>query len=76
MGMLSCKELTEVVTRYLEGQMGFWERLKFELHVGMCKHCRNYLSQMKATVKSLGRLPDDMIPDEVQDSLLRRFRDW
>ncbi len=67
---------TEVVTRYLEGQMGLWERIRFQLQVGMCKPCRIYLRQMKDTVRALGRLPDHAIPDKVQSSLLQRFRDW
>ena len=52
------------------------ERLKFELHVGMCRHCRHYLRQMKQTVKTLGRLPDEPIPAGVEEALLQRFRDW
>jgi anti-sigma factor RsiW len=72
--MLTCKELTEIVTDYLEGRLSFMQRLQFHLHVGMCRHCRAYLRQMKMTVKTLGKLPDEPIPAGVRDELLERFR--
>jgi predicted anti-sigma-YlaC factor YlaD len=74
--MLTCQELTELVTDYLEGRQSLIERLRFEVHLGMCRHCRAYLRQMKQTVRILGRLSEDDIPADVSETLLARFRDW
>lgn len=74
--MLTCQELTELVTDYLEDRVSFMDRLRFTLHVGMCRHCRAYLQQMKQTIRTLGRLPAEEIPPDVRDELLARFRDW
>ena len=74
--MLTCSELTEVITDYLEGRMSFIDRLRFRAHIGMCRDCRAYLDQMKQTVHTLGKLPPEDIPPEVQSQLLERFRDW
>ncbi|MEJ7599926.1 MAG: zf-HC2 domain-containing protein [Kofleriaceae bacterium] len=74
--MLSCKQITELVTEYLEGRMGLADRMRFQLHIGMCKHCRAYLRQMKTTIAVLGRLPDESMPDHVRDELRKRFADW
>lgn len=74
--MLSCKQLTELVTAYLEHKMSLGERLRFQLHLGMCKHCRAYLRQMKQTIETLGRLPVEQIPDGVRGELLHRFKSW
>lgn len=75
--MLTCKQITEVVTDYLERRMTLMDRLRFHIHLGMCRHCRAYLRQMKATVAALGRLPDEVtIPPPVRDELRRRFADW
>jgi len=75
--MLTCQELTALVTDYLEGRMGLADRLRFQMHVGMCKHCRAYLRQMKATVAVLGQMPDDAeIPSDVSDELRKRFAAW
>lgn len=74
--MLTCRELTELVTDYLEGAMSLGDRLRFQFHLGMCKHCRAYLRQMRQTIDLLGRLPEEPIPDPVRAELLRRFRGW
>lgn len=75
--MLSCKEVTEIVTDYVEGRMSLADRMRFQMHIGMCKHCRAYLRQMKATVAALGKLPDDApMPDDVRDELRERFASW
>ena len=74
--MLSCKQVTELITDYLEGRMGLTARLRFQMHVGMCKHCRAYLRQMKATVAAIGQLPDEQIPDDVRDEMRKRFATW
>lgn len=74
--MLTCQELTELITDYLEGRVSFMDRLRFRLHIGMCRHCRAYLEQMKQTIRTLGMLPVEEIPPDVRDELLARFRQW
>jgi predicted anti-sigma-YlaC factor YlaD len=74
--MLTCRELTEVITDYLEGRMSFMDRVRFRAHIGMCRDCRAYLDQMKQTVRAMGQLPPEDIPPEVRNQLLERFRDW
>jgi predicted anti-sigma-YlaC factor YlaD len=74
--MLTCKQLTELVTEYLEGRMSLADRMRFQLHLGMCRHCRAYVRQMKQTIRTLGKLPDEPIPSDTLDELLCRFRSW
>jgi anti-sigma factor RsiW len=74
--MLTCRELTEIMTDYLEGRMRPMRRLEFQIHLGMCGRCRVYLRQMRATIKALGALPTRPAPPEVTAELLRRFRSW
>lgn len=71
--MLTCQQLTELVTEYLEGRMSLWRRMEFQMHLGMCRHCRTYLRQMKTTVSTLGALPPEPIPEELKAELLARF---
>ncbi len=73
--MLTCSQMTDLVTEYLEGKMPLAQRLRFQLHVGLCRHCRRYLSQMRATIRALGLLRPVIIP-EPPGELLRRFRAW
>lgn len=74
--MLSCKELTELVTDYLEERLSFMQRTRFQLHLGMCRHCRRYLRQMRLTVRTLGTLPEEPIAADVREELMKRFRSW
>ncbi|MBP9088309.1 MAG: zf-HC2 domain-containing protein [Kofleriaceae bacterium] len=77
--MLTCQQITEVVTDYLEGKMGLMDRVRFQMHLGMCKHCRAYLDQMKQTIMMVaveGQQAAAPMPQDVHDALMQRFRDW
>ena len=73
---LTCQELVELVTDYLEGALSAQERARFEEHLAMCTGCRNYLAQMRQTIGSLGRLSEEAIPPQARDDLLGVFRNW
>ena len=73
---MSCQELVELVTEYLEGTLPDEARARFDLHLSFCKACRVYLEQMRLTVKTLGRLTEDTIPESAKQQLLHVFRDW
>jgi anti-sigma factor RsiW len=75
-GVLTCQELVEIITDYLEGALPEDERARFEEHLDMCEGCRTYLEQMQLTIEATGRLSEDAIPDPVRDDLLRAFRNW
>lgn len=74
--MLTCKEMTQLVTDYAEGKLSLADRVRFQLHLGMCRHCRAYVRQMKATVAALGRLPPPELQPDTKEELLRRFERW
>jgi predicted anti-sigma-YlaC factor YlaD len=75
-GGLTCKEFVEVVTDYLEGALSFTDRMRFHLHLGVCRGCRAYLRQIKQTIQTLDRLPVQPPPPEVREALIERFRNW
>ena len=74
--MLTCKEITALVTDYAEGNLSLLDRLRFRMHLGMCRNCRRYVRQMKATAAALGRLPPPELSPELEEELLRRFDGW
>lgn len=76
MGMLACREVTELVTDYVEGRLSWSDRVRFQLHVGMCRHCREYLRQIRTTQRLLGELPPQPPPPEVEAELVERFKNW
>ena len=73
---LTCRELVELVTEYLEGAMPSAERMRFEEHVQMCEGCDVYVDQMRETIRLLGTLNEESIPPETERQLRRAFRDW
>lgn len=73
---LSCRELVELVTDYLEGALSAEERLRFEEHIGPCDGCRVYLEQMRRTILLLGHLREDVLSPEAESTLLEAFRGW
>ena len=73
--MLTCRQVTDLVTDYLEGRQPLAQRLRFQVHLGMCRHCRAYLRQMKLTVDALGSLPGSA-PPEMSHEVLDRLRAW
>lgn len=73
---LSCRELVELVTDYLEGALSEEERARFEEHIGTCGGCRIYLEQMRITIEQLGHLPVDALSADAERELLEAFRGW
>jgi anti-sigma factor RsiW len=73
---LTCKELVEIVTDYLEDRLSPDEKRRFEHHVAGCKGCRNYLDQMRETIHLVGALREESMPVPMRERMLRAFRDW
>lgn len=73
---LSCAEMVELVTAYLDGAMDEPTRHRFEQHLLTCEGCDRYLDQIRLTIDELGRLTPDQLPDTTRDALLAAFRDW
>lgn len=73
---LSCRELVELVTEYLEGTLSVEERSHFEAHLAVCVGCRHHLGQMHETIQLLGTLPEETLSPEARQAFLVAFRDW
>ena len=73
---LTCRELVELVTDYLEGALPVNDRLDFERHLVWCSWCRDYVDQMRVTIELTGA-PDEAEPaSPLREQLLDAFRDW
>jgi anti-sigma factor (TIGR02949 family) len=73
---ISCQEIVELVTDYLEGALPRSERKAFEEHLAGCPHCTNYLDQMRQTMRLTGRLTEEALEPELRAKLLDAFRDF
>jgi hypothetical protein len=73
---ISCQEVVELVTDYLETALPADETALFEQHLNFCEGCVWYVDQMRTTVGIAGRIREEDVPDHTRERLLTAFRDW
>jgi anti-sigma factor RsiW len=71
---ISCRQVVELITDYLEGELATDDRLIVERHLAECEGCAAYLEQMRETIRITGALRDEDVPSEVMDPLMEAFR--
>ena len=73
---MTCQQMVELVTEYLEGRLPAAERERFEAHLALCDGCQAYVDQMRALVAELGDTPAVELSPALESDLLAAFRDW
>ena len=73
---ITCKELTEVLTDYLEGTLPPEDRAALEAHLALCEGCANYVDQMRQTIRVVHELRPADVEATAPDDLLEAFRAW
>ena len=73
---LTCREVVELVTEYLEGTMAPERRVRFEEHLAVCEGCTRYVAQIRETIRLTGLLTEEAIPADEREELLVAFRGW
>jgi anti-sigma factor RsiW len=73
---VTCIELVELVTDFLEGSMPADERARFDEHISGCEGCTTYLKQFRITIRLTGMLTEEQIAPDARAALLDAFRDW
>ncbi len=73
---MSCKELVELVTDYLEKDLPAPERARFEVHITNCTGCTEYLEQMRVTLRIAGKLEEETLASPAREELMDAFRNW
>ena len=73
---VTCQEVVELVTDYLEGALPADETSLFEQHIDFCDGCSAYVEQMRRTVATVGRVTEEDVPPETGERLLTAVREW
>jgi anti-sigma factor RsiW len=73
---MTCKELVELVTHYLEDALPDDDRMRFEAHLAECPWCVEYVAQIERTVTAVGASWRNVESDAGMAELLELFRDW
>ncbi|MFO1077177.1 MAG: zf-HC2 domain-containing protein [Planctomycetota bacterium] len=73
---MSCRELTEFIDAYLNGELSAAVRKEFDHHLSVCESCVHYLDSYRRTVE-LGRAalrqadaPADDAPEDLVRAIL------
>ena len=73
---LTCQEVVELVTEYLENALLPEIRKRLEEHVDNCPGCASYIKQIQLTIGMLRQLADESVFPTTKQELLQRFRNW
>jgi anti-sigma factor RsiW len=76
LGDLSCKEVVELVTDYLEDRLPAPLRQRFDQHLTGCDPCVVYIEQMRLTIAAVGALSEESLPKPALEKLRDQFRRW
>jgi anti-sigma factor RsiW len=74
---LSCQEMIEVMTDYLDDALPPGERQRFDHHLSYCAGCGTYLDQMRETIRQTGVVPrEESLPPALRERIVAQFRAW
>ena len=76
--MITCREFEDFVLRYLDNELTEKQRFVFELHLRLCRECRDYLAayQRAREVTTAVLAPSDApVPDDVPEDLIKAILD-
>ncbi|MGB7501808.1 MAG: zf-HC2 domain-containing protein [Azonexus sp.] len=57
--MLSCKVATHLLSEAQDRKLSLSEKLQLEIHLAMCKGCKNYKKQMRFLREACKRLAEE-----------------
>ncbi len=73
---LTCQEIVELVTEYLECSLSAPDRESFERHLAVCEDCTTYLEQFRQTIRLTGELKEDDLTPHARAEFLTAFAEW
>ena len=56
--MLSCKDVSHLVSQGLDRRLGWWERARLRLHLAICDGCTNFKKHVDFLRQAMARLAD------------------
>jgi anti-sigma factor RsiW len=73
---VTCREVVELMTDYLDGVLSAADRTKFEQHMTGCDGCGAYLDQLRTARMLMGRVAYEPVPEPLKGELMDAFRSW
>ena len=73
---MTCEELVELVTAYLDGALDPETERQFVDHLALCDGCEIYVEQIRRTAAEVGRVEPENLSEQARDRLMAAFRDF
>lgn len=77
--MITCEAFEDFILAYLEGDLTARQKFVFELHLKMCRECRDYLKAYRASMKltrdAFEREEEAVLPETVPEDLIKAVLD-
>ncbi|MCM0614017.1 zf-HC2 domain-containing protein [Marinobacter sediminum] len=67
--MLMCRDLAEIASDYIDGELNVQKNLSVKMHLMMCRDCRSFIGNLRASTE-LMKAHSSGNPDE---ELMRRI---
>ena len=71
--MITCEEFEDFILDYLEGELTWRQKFVFELHMVLCRECREYLSAYRASMelaKGAEAIDASAVPDDLVSAVM------
>jgi anti-sigma factor (TIGR02949 family) len=75
-GGISCREVVEIVTEYLDGALSEEDRARMEAHLAACPPCVTYVEQIRTTRRLAAAAEAELEQRPDRDALLAAFREF
>jgi anti-sigma factor RsiW len=75
-GGISCREVVEIVTEYLDGALAPDVVAKLEVHLAACPPCQVYVEQIRQTAHVAAAAEAELEQHPDRDALLATFREF
>lgn len=73
---ITCKELVELLTDYLEDALPAEDRSRLEAHLAECDGCSNALQQFRETIRVSGHITEDEVAAPEREAIRTVFKTW
>ena len=76
--MITCRQFEDFILDYLEGELPERQKTVFEIHLKVCRECRDYLAAYRRTMEVstlVVRSDHSGVPETMPDDLIKAIRE-
>jgi anti-sigma factor ChrR (cupin superfamily) len=73
--MLTCKEHVALSSDFIDGQLGWTQRLRMRHHLLICPDCRRFIGQLRLVCRTIQTMPEAPSEDvnDIAERLAREY---